>query len=249
MTASTSIRAAMPMATAAGVSRTGSAFWRRFRTTKLYDLLAATPLVMLYAFCVAQQLPRMMDKIGAAKLADINFPYIIATLAELASLVLVTSILIFVLLRMPAKRRARGLIPAIVAIGGTSFAVIVVFLPPFNMGLMLSMVSLLMIGFGLSFAAYTMMYLGRSFAIMPAARKLVTSGPYSLIRHPLYLGEGMAIVGMMLQYLSPLAVVIVGLQIAFQVQRMKNEEAVLSAEYPEYADYMQRTARLIPGVY
>jgi protein-S-isoprenylcysteine O-methyltransferase Ste14 len=225
------------------------AFWRRFRTTKLYDLFAATPLVMLYSFCVAQQMPLLIGKISTAQLADFDFRYIVSTLAELASLVLIVSILLFVLLREPAKRRAKGMIPAIVAIGGTSFAVIVVFLPPFNMGLMLSTLSLLMIVFGLSFAAYTMMYLGRSFAIMPAARALVTSGPYALIRHPLYLGEGMAIVGMMLQYLSPLAVVIVGLQIAFQIQRMKKEEEILSAEFPEYIEYAKRTARLIPGVY
>jgi protein-S-isoprenylcysteine O-methyltransferase Ste14 len=94
-----------------------------------------------------------------------------------------------------------------------------------------------------------MLFLGRSFSVMAQARKLVTAGPYSLVRHPLYLGEGMAILGMMLQYLSPLAVAIVGMQFAFQLQRMQNEERVLTSQFPEYRDYMARTACIIPGVY
>jgi len=36
---------------------------------------------------------------------------------------------------------------------------------------------------------------------------------------------------------------------ALQFQRMKYEEQVLFQSFPEYADYMARTARLVPGVY
>jgi protein-S-isoprenylcysteine O-methyltransferase Ste14 len=34
-----------------------------------------------------------------------------------------------------------------------------------------------------------------------------------------------------------------------QLQRMKNEERVLSGAFPEYDDYARRTARVIPGLY
>jgi len=35
----------------------------------------------------------------------------------------------------------------------------------------------------------------------------------------------------------------------FQVRRMVNEEKVLSATFPEYREYAQRTPRMIPGVW
>ena len=78
---------------------------------------------------------------------------------------------------------------------------------------------------------------------------LVTSGPYGLVRHPLYLGEIVATFGVALQFLLPWSMALVVLQIAFQLQRMKNEERVLSKAFPEYRDYKTRTARLVPGLY
>ena len=38
-------------------------------------------------------------------------------------------------------------------------------------------------------------------------------------------------------------------QIAFQLRRMHNEEAVLGETFPEYAAYREKTARLVPGIY
>jgi protein-S-isoprenylcysteine O-methyltransferase Ste14 len=78
---------------------------------------------------------------------------------------------------------------------------------------------------------------------------LVVSGPYAVIRHPLYLGEGVALVGLTLQFLSLSALLILMLQCACQVVRMNNEEQVLLRTFPQYGTYMIRTARLIPHVY
>jgi protein-S-isoprenylcysteine O-methyltransferase Ste14 len=41
--------------------------------------------------------------------------------------------------------------------------------------------------------------LGRSISILPQARQLVTSGPYAFVRHPLYLGEMTAMLGIAMQ--------------------------------------------------
>jgi protein-S-isoprenylcysteine O-methyltransferase Ste14 len=226
-----------------------SSHWEKFRETKTYDLAMAIPLILWYGSSAMQQLPSISQKIASAKTAEIDLHFIVSTLAQLGAFVLVITILIFVLIRGPARSRARGLIASIVAIAGTSFAVAVTWLPQIQLGFTMSIVSLLLIAIGVTFSVYTMLYLGRSFSVMAQARKLVTAGPYSLVRHPLYLGEGMAIVGMMLQYLSPLAVAIVGMQFAFQLQRMQNEERVLTSQFPEYRNYMARTACIIPGVY
>jgi protein-S-isoprenylcysteine O-methyltransferase Ste14 len=52
-----------------------------------------------------------------------------------------------------------------------------------------------------------------------------------------------------LQFLSPWAVAIFGLQCACQVVRITSEERVLSRVFPEYRNYMTHTARLLPYIY
>jgi protein-S-isoprenylcysteine O-methyltransferase Ste14 len=85
--------------------------------------------------------------------------------------------------------------------------------------------------------------------MMAEARRLVTSGPYRLVRHPLYLAEELAVVGIFVQSLSLWTALILAVQIAFQLRRMHNEEAILAESFPEYAAYRQRTARLLRGIY
>ena len=91
--------------------------------------------------------------------------------------------------------------------------------------------------------------LGRSFSVMAEARYLVTSGPYRFVRHPLYLAEELAVVGVFIQFASVWTALLLALQISFQLRRMHNEEAVLAATFPEYTAYQARTSRLIPGIY
>lgn len=42
---------------------------------------------------------------------------------------------------------------------------------------------------GIAWTAVSLFTLGRSFAILPALREVVTRGPYRWLRHPAYLGE------------------------------------------------------------
>jgi protein-S-isoprenylcysteine O-methyltransferase Ste14 len=91
--------------------------------------------------------------------------------------------------------------------------------------------------------------LGRSFSMMAEARRLVTSGPYRFVRHPLYIAEELAMIGLLIQFFSLSSAFVLAVQIAFQLCRIHNEEAVLAESFPEYAAYQQRTARLLPGIY
>ena len=65
----------------------------------------------------------------------------------------------------------------------------------------------------------------------------------------MYLGELAMMTGIALQFLSVWALLLLGLQFAFQLLRMRYEERLLLAAFPDYADYMAKTARLVPGVY
>ena len=84
---------------------------------------------------------------------------------------------------------------------------------------------------GTSLSFVVLRWLGKSFSILAEARRLVTEGPYRIVRHPLYLCEGVALVGVTLQVLSPLAVLIAIAVVMVQCRRMINEEAILKAGF------------------
>lgn len=107
----------------------------------------------------------------------------------------------------------------------------------------------LMLGAGLLFAIASVAFLGRCFGVLPDVRGLVTRGPYRLVRHPLYLGELTAALGIVVgaqRWAPALAAWLVCL--GLQLVRTKYEERSLRAEFPEYAPYADRTKRLIPGL-
>lgn len=86
-------------------------------------------------------------------------------------------------------------------------------------------------------------------AIQPGHR-LVTSGLYSRIRHPSYLGLFITALGWGLAFNTGVGVLLALLNIPPLVARMNSEERLLSSEFgAEYDAYRARTARLIPGLY
>jgi protein-S-isoprenylcysteine O-methyltransferase Ste14 len=104
---------------------------------------------------------------------------------------------------------------------------------------------------GLVFALTSVGFLGRCFGVLPDARGLVTGGPYRIVRHPLYLGEIVAILGMTVASSNPaLAGAALIVLAVTQAVRARYEEATLRAAFPGYADYAARTRfRIFPGLY
>jgi protein-S-isoprenylcysteine O-methyltransferase Ste14 len=86
-------------------------------------------------------------------------------------------------------------------------------------------------------------------AIQPG-HALVTTGIYSVIRHPSYLGLIVNAVGWSLAFRSGVGVLLTVLMIIPLLARMDAEEALLCSQFGnEYQSYMAHTSRLIPGVY
>jgi protein-S-isoprenylcysteine O-methyltransferase Ste14 len=154
------------------------------------------------------------------------------------------------LVRSQPVAKAVGLMPRLIALT----AVISLFALPFLPQLPDPPTSLLFLSAGLGFlgnglAVLVLRWLGRSFSIMSEARKLVTSGPYRVVRHPLYVTEEIAIFGIFLPYWTWIGASFFFLHLAIQIIRLNNEEKVLRAAFPEYADYARRTAQLVPGIW
>jgi protein-S-isoprenylcysteine O-methyltransferase Ste14 len=225
------------------------------RRTKLYDLFAAAPLIVWYLFCAAHMLPSLADQIALVKLFVRTDPSVLPatlvldTVSHVSTLVFLVVLVVMFTVRHAPQRAALGLYPRFAAMVGTFLSAGFVLLPMQELSSALYLTSLLLVIAGTSFAICAVLVLGRSISLLPEARRLVTRGPYALVRHPLYLGEIVALAGVALQYLSAWALLLLGLVWAFQLQRIKYEELVLFQIFPEYGDYMARTARLVPGVY
>lgn len=105
---------------------------------------------------------------------------------------------------------------------------------------------------GLPITIWSRAHLGRFWSGVVALKhdhRLIQSGPYRLVRHPLYSGILLASIGMGLYvttWSSLLGIVL--LTTCFE-RRAHKEDALLAAEFgEEFETYRRRTGRLIPGV-
>jgi protein-S-isoprenylcysteine O-methyltransferase Ste14 len=93
-----------------------------------------------------------------------------------------------------------------------------------------------------------MLTLGRSFSIFSEVRELRTSGLYRFVRHPLYLGEMIAVWGYVLAWPAPWSIACALVFTALQSWRARVEEGLLLAHHPAYAEYRQRVGFLLPRI-
>jgi protein-S-isoprenylcysteine O-methyltransferase Ste14 len=110
---------------------------------------------------------------------------------------------------------------------------------------------LVLFGLGLAFAIWARVHIGRNWGT-PMTRKnepeLVTSGPYRLVRHPIYSGILLAGVGTALA-LSWFWLVVLLLPAVYFVYAATVEERYLAKQFPEdYPAYKRSTKMLVPFV-
>jgi protein-S-isoprenylcysteine O-methyltransferase Ste14 len=95
----------------------------------------------------------------------------------------------------------------------------------------------------------SLLTMGRFFGIRPALRGLVTSGPYRLVRHPMYLSYVIADIGYNLQEWNYVTLFLVLAGWLSLVYRIHAEERLLSrhAEWPVYVHLVRY--RIFPGLW
>jgi protein-S-isoprenylcysteine O-methyltransferase Ste14 len=164
----------------------------------------------------------------------------------LANALFVFTLLSLTVLRSKPVKSSTTLSTRLMAILGTCLPLSLGLLPSADLPPAVTLISIVMIGSGCGLAIWTAFWLGRSFSVAPQARQLVVGGAYAVVRHPLYLCEELAVLGAMLACFSTVAVAIVVIHWSLQMKRMELEEQVLSATFPEYADYAAAVPRLIP---
>jgi protein-S-isoprenylcysteine O-methyltransferase Ste14 len=92
-------------------------------------------------------------------------------------------------------------------------------------------------------------YLGRRFGLLPANRGIVSTGPFALVRHPIYLGWFVLSVGFVMCYPTLLNISLLTVTLPFMVWRIDLEEQLLKQD-PAYAAYCESTYyRVLPFIY
>ena len=215
----------------------------------MYDLLMRLPLLTWVSLCAIVQwrgLVQYLDIMNGLPEDYVSLIHIAMRLSTVGFLLLVA---LAVVLRTRPSHKASGLEPRIAALAGTFMMYGIALFPRRELSLSLELTSIVLILIGSVGAVVTLSQLGRSFSVMAEARQLVTSGPYRFVRHPLYLTEEIAVIGLFMQFASVWTIFLLAVHIAFQMRRIHNEETILTEKFPEYAAYAQITPRLIPGMY
>lgn len=101
---------------------------------------------------------------------------------------------------------------------------------------------------GTALAAWSALALGKSFSFLPQARRLVTSGPYLYVRHPMYLAGLLIMLGEIWLRWSPLVLALNAVFLIAQIVRLRYEEELLERSFPSYREYRSKTAALVPGI-
>ena len=104
---------------------------------------------------------------------------------------------------------------------------------------------------GLSFAVWARRTLADNWSgavTLKEDHTLIASGPYRIVRHPIYLGVLVAMLGTA-TVISEIRAFLPLLEVFGIWKKMDAEESLLRAAFPEqYAAYEKRAKRLIPGV-
>jgi|SRR6516164_10149948 len=212
----------------------------------MYDLLMRFPFLGWVFLCVFVQLAGFNQFINARSVDLVYAIHIVMQLSTIAFMLLAAAA---VLARTRPSTKASGLEPRISALIGSFLIYGIALYPRRDLSVSLEAISTVLTMIGNIAAVAALYQLGRSFSIMAETRRLVITGPYRFVRHPLYLAEEIAMVGVFMQFASVWTALLLLVQIAFQLRRMHNEELVLAASFPEYDAYRRSTARLIPGIY
>lgn len=170
------------------------------------------------------------------------------TLPRIGTALFYTLLLVMFLIRKPSQQENTSGQHAIFAIAGT-------FLPFAMMGATIQLPDwVIKLSYGIEVVGIVgsliaVSFLGRGFGIFAANRAITTRGLYKLVRHPLYAGEALWFLSIVLQNFSPFNLLLWTVQVSCQIVRLIAEEKLLSQD-PTYVAYTQQVRyRLLPGVF
>lgn len=111
-------------------------------------------------------------------------------------------------------------------------------------------VAIYMVGIGIR--ALGLKEIGRLFSQkieLRESHRVISTGIYHYIRHPLYLGSLVMAIGTVCYLLNSFAIILLVLLAGGIMTRIGKEETYLNKNLDGYREYSKRTKRLLPGIY
>jgi protein-S-isoprenylcysteine O-methyltransferase Ste14 len=219
------------------VERRPAGYWRdlvlgRLIPSLFFSLFLARQLILFWGGVQGYRQPSDLFFIGQQLLALAYF----------------TMLVVLYAVRLPQRGTDHRAAVIFIAFSGTFSAIAASFLPGGTRRDGLVVVADLLATAGLAYSVWGLAYLRRSFSIIPEARRLVSGGPYSLSRHPVYLGEVATAIGINLATGGWLSAAAIAYFIVCELLRIRWEERILTATFPnEYPDYARRIPRYLPN--
>ena len=109
-----------------------------------------------------------------------------------------------------------------------------------------------LITIGATFFAAGLATLGRNLTPFPRPKDgatLVRTGPYRVVRNPVYLGGILMSLGNAVWHRRPLGLLGTAALLVFFDAKASREERWLDQRFPEYPAYRRQTKKLVPGLY
>jgi protein-S-isoprenylcysteine O-methyltransferase Ste14 len=181
---------------------------------------------------------------GAAAVSDPSLEAWLGFGYALLKVVIISAFTGAVATRDPARRPSRD--PVAFVSCFAAIAAVIMLRPPDHGGAGLLIVGEAVALVATAWTVAAVLSLGRCFGVLPEARGLVTTGAYRFVRHPVYLGELGAYLGLTLA--APGLGNLLGAVVFVVAQhvRMGLEERALTEEFPDYREYAARTGRVLP---
>jgi len=217
---------------------------------RAYFYLGRALPLLVFGFLLAIQAQLAYAGLQHAVAGDLDRSQSMYLINRVLVVAFFTFLLVIYALRSKAARSDHNPLAVAAALTG-SFVLYGLFLIPGQIrssDLRVLAMSDMLLATGMLWALYSLSYLRNRFSIVPEARGLVTGGPYAVVRHPVYLGEIVAGLGLVLPTLLSLHALVFAVFLAAQFVRIAFEERLLANAYPTYELYARRTRRLIPFV-
>ena len=109
-----------------------------------------------------------------------------------------------------------------------------------------------LLALGLAFSVWARRHLGRNWSahvVVKEDHALIRTGPYRHVRHPIYTGILLAMLGMAVAIGEWRTLVGFAFMVLSFAMKSREEESRMRETFPEYGEYERGTAALIPFVY